>query len=570
MKPEAPVAATASPTHVRYLVVALTTLMAYVLYLDRFCLGFAEQYIREDLRLSDERMSLLLGAFFLAYALGQVPSGWFSDRYGARLMLVLYILAWSLLTGVLGLAMSFLAVLALRLGFGLAQAGAYPTSAGVLSKWVPFAERGLTSGIVSFGGRVGGAAAPVLTAYLILAFVPVSVSSLLRPDDVLDVHALCVRLEQREDTPSGRLSARIRDLLPSDVIPVVRRCGAEGAERRILAESAPQVVEGLNDVLQRRDLYEQLNPDEFPLEREARRLAAIPDDQLTEQQIERRNRLLLEAAYPKEVRKVYGAGWRPVMFVYSGIGLLVAAAFWLGFRNWPQEHPGCNPAEVALIERGRPASAPSPHGRVGGLPLRALMHSRSLWLSSIAQFGTNFGWVFLLLMLPRYLADEHQVPVVQRGWMAGLPIFVGMFGMFGGGWLTDRLTRRVGLRWGRGLPMTLTRFVGVAAYLACIWLRSPWPVTAALAVVAVATDLGTASVWAFTQDVGGRHVGSVLGWGNMWGNFGAWLSPTVLTLVQEAWGWDTVFLSCAGAYLLAGIANVGVDATIPIAPPDAE
>jgi nitrate/nitrite transporter NarK len=249
-------------------------------------------------------------------------------------------------------------------------------------------------------------------------------------------------------------------------------------------------------------------------------------------------------------------------------GWLVSAAFWLGFRNRPQDHPACNPAEVALIERGRPAGATNPYGRVGGLPLRYLVPSRRLWLSSVAQFGTNFGWVFLLTWLPRYLAEVHEVPVVQRGWMAGLPIFAGMLGMFSGGWLTDRLTRRIGIRWGRGLPMTVTRFAAVAAYVACIWLRSPWQVTAALAVVAVATDLGTPAVWGFVQDAGGRHVGSVLGWGNIWGNFGATLSPYILNLVIERWGWDALFLTCAGAYLLSGIAAAGVDATIPIAPPD--
>ena len=40
-------------------------------------------------------------------------------------------------------------------------------------------------------------------------------------------------------------------------------------------------------------------------------------------------------------------------------------------------------------------------------------------------------------------------------------------------------------------------------------------------IVAFGTDFGGPSIWAFTQDVGGRHVGSVLGWGNMWGNLGA-------------------------------------------------
>jgi sugar phosphate permease len=545
--------------------------MSFLLYLDRFCPSFAEPFIKDDLRLSDQQMSLLLGpSFFLAYALAQVPSGWLSDRFGARLMLVLYILLWSLFTGMIGLALSFLAVFALRLGCGFGQAGAYPTGGGVLSKWVPFSERGFASGIVALGGRLGGFAAPALTGYLIIAFVPLDVSSLLQPGDLIDIAGLCKSLETSGEDPPARLSFTIRHLLPPDVVSVVRRCAAEGADSQTLAESRTRLAEGLNELLRRRDLFQRVDPNEFPLEREAGDLAALPDERLTEAQIERRNRLLLEAAYPGQIRKLYGAGWRPVMLVYGGVGLLVAGAFWLGYRNQPRNHPRCNPAELALIERGRPASATSPHGRVGGLPLRYMVRSRSLWFSSIAQFCTNFGWVFLLTWLPRYLEVVQKVPVAQRGWMTGLPVLVGMVGMFTGGWLTDRLTRWFGLRWGRCLPMTLTRFVAVAAYVACIWLRSPWPVTAALAVVAVATDLGTPAVWAFMQDVGGRHVGSVLGWGNMWGNFGAALSPYVLIVVVKTWGWDTLFLTCAGAYLVAGIAAIGVNATIPIAPADAE
>src|SRR5262245_48752 len=95
------------PTHVRHRVVALATLMAVFLYLDRFCLSFVERFIKEDLDLSNVEMSWLLSAFFWAYALGQVPSGWLSDRYGARIMLALYILAWSLFTGWMGLVTSF-------------------------------------------------------------------------------------------------------------------------------------------------------------------------------------------------------------------------------------------------------------------------------------------------------------------------------------------------------------------------------------------------------------------------------------------------------------------------------
>jgi sugar phosphate permease len=258
--------------------------------------------------------------------------------------------------------------------------------------------------------------------------------------------------------------------------------------------------------------------------------------------------------------------WRPVMFVYGIAGILVAAAFWFFYRDRPRDHPACNDAEIELIESGRPAGITMPHGKVGSMPFYYLLRSRSLWWSSLSQFGTNFGWVFLLTWLPRYLFEVHEMPLVGRGWMAFTPPIVGIVGMFCGGWLTDRLVRAIGLRWGRGLPMALTRFTAMAAYLACLWLNSPWTIIAVLAIVSFSVDMGTPALWAFTQDVGGRHVGSVLGWGNMWGNIGAAVSPLALNALAEARGWNAVFLACAAAFFVSGIAALGVDATIPIAP----
>ena len=536
------------PTRVRYLVVALATAMAVLLYLDRICISFLERYIREDLHLSNDEASWLLSAFFWAYALGQVPAGWLSDRFGARTVLALYILLWSLFTGWMGLAESFLLLVVFRFGCGLAQAGAYPTSAGIVSKWVPFSGRALASSLIATGGRIGGFIAPVLTAYLLVAFVPARESSLLSDADVMDFTDLRKQLHKSGDSPSERLAATIRSML--------------GAHFPTADET--QLVAGLNAVLKRPDLYEMVQLNDFPLPAEAIHLAELSPAEMTPEQVDRRNRLLLEAAFPDYLRKVYGSGWRPTLLVYGLAGVVVAVLFWLLVRNRPQDHPGCNQAELELIEEGRLAA--SPHGRVGAIPFQCMVRSLNLWLSSISQFGTNFGWVFLITLLPRYLADVHHVPVVERGWLAGLPLAIGMLGMLAGGWLTDRLTRALGLRWGRRLPMALTRFVAMAAFVAVPFLQTPPLVTAAFCVVAVATDLGTAAVWAFKQDIGGRHVGSVLGWGNMWGAVGAACSPLALNWLVEASGWPAAFAACALAFFLSGITALGVDSTVPIVP----
>jgi nitrate/nitrite transporter NarK len=87
--------------------------------------------------------------------------------------------------------------------------------------------------------------------------------------------------------------------------------------------------------------------------------------------------------------------------------------------------------------------------------------------------------------------------------------------------------------------------------------------------MAMFQDLGIPSVWAYAQDVGGNNVGTALGWGNMWGNLGAALSPVLLIEVQKAGGWPAAFALCAGSYVVSAICGLMLDASKPIDANDA-
>ena len=86
-----------------------------------------------------------------------------------------------------------------------------------------------------------------------------------------------------------------------------------------------------------------------------------------------------------------------------------------------------------------------------------------------------------------------------------------------------------------------------------------------LAVSAFLIDFACPSIWAFNQDVGGRYVSAAAGWGNMWGNFGAALSPVLLAAVSRSFGWPAIFLACAAAFLLACGCGLLLNANRPLA-----
>ena len=158
------------PSYIRIAVAGLLTLMACLLYLDRYAVGIASESMRVDLKMTQTQMSWFLSAFFWSYALCQVPAGWLSDRFGPRVMLTAYILGWSLFTGLLGVTTQVGMVLFLRFLCGATQAGAYPVCSGMLRHWFPAARRGAASSIVAMGGRSGAVLAPILTAALMAAF----------------------------------------------------------------------------------------------------------------------------------------------------------------------------------------------------------------------------------------------------------------------------------------------------------------------------------------------------------------------------------------------------------------
>jgi ACS family glucarate transporter-like MFS transporter len=262
-------------------------------------------------------------------------------------------------------------------------------------------------------------------------------------------------------------------------------------------------------------------------------------------------------------------GWRMPFFVYGLIGMAGAIPFILWYRNRPGEHPAVNAAEAELI-----GSAPQ-LARLGPPPIGAFVRSRALWLSSLVQFLANFAWVFIITLFPAYLKEVFDTPAGTRAVYQSLPLAAGIVGMLLGGWLSDRAVRRFGRRWGRGLPVVGSRLLVGAAYLGCLVVRDPLAVTLMMCVVAFATDMGTAPVWAWAQDVGGRHVGGVIGWANMWGNFGAAVAPIAFDRIRlgfpdsPAVGWGVAFGVCAAVQVIAAVAALGLDARTPIDRPPA-
>ena len=110
----------------KYLVVAAIFTLSLVTYIDRAAISSAKGAIAADLSLSDAAMGAVFSAFALGYALAQIPSGWFADKFGPRIALTAVVTLWSLFTALTGSVSRFATLLVVRFLFGMAEAGAFP------------------------------------------------------------------------------------------------------------------------------------------------------------------------------------------------------------------------------------------------------------------------------------------------------------------------------------------------------------------------------------------------------------------------------------------------------------
>jgi sugar phosphate permease len=161
---------------VRYQVLAVACSLAVLTYVQRQGFVAGTPYLKRDLALDDEQMGYLAAVWLVAYGLFQVPGGLLGDRLGARHLLTILVLGWSLTSGAVALTaalppggwLAFAVLAVLQFLFAMFQAGGFPALARVTADWMPGPERGFAQGMVWTFSRLGGFLAPLLVVWLIL------------------------------------------------------------------------------------------------------------------------------------------------------------------------------------------------------------------------------------------------------------------------------------------------------------------------------------------------------------------------------------------------------------------
>ena len=129
----------------------LLLIMYLVAMLDRTNIGFARQALHLHEGVSDAAFGLGAGAFFLTYAIFELPSNLIMHRVGARVWMCRILVTWGLVAAAMMFTRGDWSFVGLRLLLGAAEAGFFPGAIVFMTYWFPARERGQVLGLFYFG-----------------------------------------------------------------------------------------------------------------------------------------------------------------------------------------------------------------------------------------------------------------------------------------------------------------------------------------------------------------------------------------------------------------------------------
>ncbi|MCR5642889.1 MAG: MFS transporter [Prevotella sp.] len=214
------------------------------------------------------------------------------------------------------------------------------------------------------------------------------------------------------------------------------------------------------------------------------------------------------------------AGWRTAFYLLGVLGVVWALVWYWYYRDTPS----------AVLQKGE-GSAPQKVSIAWG----KLVGAPQFWLLCGMYFFYAFGSWFFFSWFPTFMELGRGFDKAELTYVVAVPFVMSMIGNITGGYLTDRLTRRYGLKTGRKALGSASLAVSAVCMFLAAFIPGKMAVFFFLSLCFGIFDLMLPSAWALCIDLGKQHAGTLSGAMNTAGNIGGFCCGILFgELVQQS------------------------------------
>ena len=242
-------------------------------------------------------------------------------------------------------------------------------------------------------------------------------------------------------------------------------------------------------------------------------------------------------------------GWREAFYLLGGLGIIWAVVWYFYYRDR-------KPQTLQTVEQK-------------AIPWRTILHHKQFWIICAMYFFYAFGSWFFFSWFPTFMELGRGFDKDQLTYAIAVPFVMSMIGNISGGYLTDKLTARHGLKVGRkalgsGALVLSALFMFLAAFI-----PGKLQVFIFLSLCFGVVDLMLPSAWALCIDLGKKYAGAVSGAMNTAGNLGGFVCATLFGyLVQATGNYNLPLFLIAGMLVISAALFLFIDPTRQIIPED--
>jgi sugar phosphate permease len=167
--------------------------------------------------------------------------------------------------------------------------------------------------------------------------------------------------------------------------------------------------------------------------------------------------------------------------------------------------------------------------------------------------------------MPKYLEKGRGIDKADLSWMVSLPFVMGMVGCLAGGFASDYLSKKRGLKFGR-------RYVGMFGLVMagiCMIIGSLISDTS-LAIIFLSLGLAFKDftlpvAWAVATDIGGKNAGTVAGTMGLAGQLGSAIMASAFGYILTSTGSYEIPVRIIGCFvIIGGLLWFKIDASKPL------
>jgi ACS family glucarate transporter-like MFS transporter len=250
-------------------------------------------------------------------------------------------------------------------------------------------------------------------------------------------------------------------------------------------------------------------------------------------------------------------GWRASFWFSAVIGVLVGLGWYGLSRDVPEEHPRVSPEELAYIQATRSTEKAQRLDTTESWA--AAIFNRNVLALTLSYFSFGYvAWIFFSWFFI-YMAQVRGLNLKASALVSMIPFIAMTICCLGGGFISDRLTKSIGLRWGRG-GIAAVSFVLTALFLVVgAQVKGPYTASIILAGGAGALYLSQSSFWAVSADIAGARSGVISGVMNMGCQIGGAVTASLTPYIASKMGWIAAFVFAAVLAALGGVLWLLVD-----------